>query len=204
LRYFKINLWICAFGFLFLITINTIGYAYQNVNGKENCYSCHTDFHGNTDWHKRHSIYTFFVCTICHQEAAAGDSNVPSNSCSNCHMNLPCNWVNAHETNPAFDGSCLSCHTACETNNGDCATEVILGNDDPMLVTLRQFRDEVLARNAAGKAVIRLYYKIGEPLAKMCESHPTCKAYAKHILETIMPVIEVFLSDEDMRHSPLR
>lgn len=46
--------------------------------------------------------------------------------------------------------------------------------DEETLPTLRGFRDEVLARSGAGRAFIRVYYRIGPSLARGVQRTPNC------------------------------
>jgi hypothetical protein len=166
------------------------GYAFEEVRGRESCNSCHEDIQYWTDWHKKHMFP--FLCFTCHDRPEGEDLRTAS--CAKCHLELPC----THDSNPATEGTCYTCHPNCETTGGTdiCPATAILGQEDPRLLTLRQFRDEILSRNAAGKAMIRIYNVLGGTLTRVCESHPIVKKYAKSVLETLIPMIEDSLSDE--------
>jgi len=66
----------------------------------------------------------------------------------------------------------------------------VLGADDPRLDTLRAFRDRVLAKNAEGQKMIRMYYASSTAVVQMIEKNPGLKQAARRYLDAILPAIE--------------
>lgn len=56
--------------------------------------------------------------------------------------------------------------------DGGCAAAYLLGEDDPRLDTLRQFRDEVLAKSTVGSKLIELYYNTSEAVIAILDKNP--------------------------------
>ena len=79
-------------------------------------------------------------------------------------------------------------------NNGNCPFTVALGKGHPQLKTLRQVRDEVLVKSAAGQRVIAFYYANGGLLTRVIEKLPIVKQGLKGLLELLLPAIETRLS----------
>ena len=44
---------------------------------------------------------------------------------------------------------------------------------------LRQFRDELLLKNPAGRAFVAVYYKLSPPIAQFISQHPTLRAVVR-------------------------
>jgi hypothetical protein len=63
----------------------------------------------------------------------------------------------------------------------------------PKLDTLRVFRDEVLATNAAGRTIIDFYYNNGETITAVLKKHTVMKVIAKRALELLLPIIELVI-----------
>jgi outer membrane protein assembly factor BamB len=72
-----------------------------------------------------------------------------------------------------------------------CIASSVLGAENEKIAALRAFRDEVLARTPAGKAVIAAYYSGSERLVPLCEQYPVIAAAAKNILSAAVPVLKV-------------
>lgn len=62
---------------------------------------------------------------------------------------------------------------------------VAFGEGAPELVTLRAFRDEVLARHAAGRGFIRWYYREGPALAEVVKARPLLRSAVKSGLRVV-------------------
>ena len=58
--------------------------------------------------------------------------------------------------------------------------------DHPHVVVLRNFRDEVLATNAAGRWLIATYYRYSPPLAALIASSPTLRFVSRVLLTPIV------------------
>jgi predicted secreted protein len=71
-----------------------------------------------------------------------------------------------------------------------CPAIYLLGDGDPRLETLRQFRDEILSRSTAGKKIIEAYYKNGEKIIAILDKNPAVKKSARKVLEALISVIK--------------
>ncbi|MEI6128142.1 MAG: PKD domain-containing protein [Pseudomonadota bacterium] len=79
-------------------------------------------------------------------------------------------------------------------DDGKCPAKKLLGDNDPRLETLRQFRDQVLVKGVAGRLLVETYYTTAEALDGFLEKNPALSAIVKKYLENIVPVIEKLLS----------
>ena len=61
------------------------------------------------------------------------------------------------------------------------------------LVTLRRFRDELLAKSTAGKRLIRQYYLHADTIIHIFDNHPTVRSAAKKVLTLLVPVVHKLL-----------
>ena len=94
----------------------------------------------------------------------------------------------ADEPCKAIVSSNASAETPTDGDGGGaCAAVYLLGEDDPRLDTLRQFRDDVLAKNTTGEKLIEIYYETGEGAIAILDKNPTLKKSATKVLETIVP-----------------
>ncbi|MCX5896543.1 MAG: hypothetical protein NTZ51_12060 [Proteobacteria bacterium] len=184
-------------------------YAYQNVNGNPpSCLDCHAAKYAyGTTWHTSHQGYAGSnnCTTTCHTNGTGAGNVVPTSNCATCHnssaatpVSLPCDWVQNHEARSP--NTCITCHTDCQTTPpGPCPAQATLGEDDPRLDTLREFRDDVLAKSPLGQKLITLYYKSGDAVVEVLEKNPELKQYAKEFLETILPYIEMITSKQNKK-----
>ncbi len=113
-----------------------------------------------------------------------------------------------------FDGNCCPENTVCVGNNlccqsstpyycgnNTCATSAsacpstgcpagkILGQDNPKLENLRNFRDSRLAQCAIGRKVIQIYYNNADSINEALDSSPALKAFTSRVLEVIAPMV---------------
>jgi hypothetical protein len=82
-----------------------------------------------------------------------------------------------------------------DTNDDDgadntCVATQLLGSIDPRLEVLRKFRDNVLAKSAAGRVLIEQYYKNGAVINNTIIKSPLVEKISIKLLEGIMPAIE--------------
>jgi len=70
-----------------------------------------------------------------------------------------------------------------------CLAVYILGEDNPRLDTIRQFRDKVLAKNLLGRKMIYFYYKNEDNIILILDRHPTVKKSAREVLESLIPIM---------------
>ena len=61
---------------------------------------------------------------------------------------------------------------------------------------LRDFRDEVLMQNAAGKRFVDLYYRLSPPLADFISEHEVTRTLVRHMV--VDPVVGVLDSTQDI------
>jgi hypothetical protein len=82
-------------------------------------------------------------------------------------------------------------------DRGKCfiATAACGANDAPDVLTLRQFRNEVLQLSLPGQLFTQLYYKLSPPLAKTIEHHPTLARVVRRLL--IQPLARMVRTDTD-------
>ena len=63
------------------------------------------------------------------------------------------------------------------------ATAVYGAYDAPEVMTLRRFRDEILANTAPGRWFIRTYYRLSPPVAAKLKNAKRVNAFVRHILD---------------------
>ena len=169
------------------------------INGPGlSCQTCHAaTFTFGTSWHTSHQGYVGINCERCH--ITGFSALIPTSACTACHnesatpaASLPCDWVELNATHKAV---CVSCHAACNEPPipppGPCPAEAVLGDDDPRLDTLREFREQVLAKNPNGQKMIKMYYASSAAVVQMLEKNPALKQSLREYLESIMPTIEM-------------
>jgi hypothetical protein len=59
---------------------------------------------------------------------------------------------------------------------------------------LRAFRDHILVRSAAGRAFVRVYYRLSPPIARVVERHETLRAVARSTLHPLIVVARISLT----------
>ncbi len=128
---------------IFVYTQNV--FAYQNVN--QGCTICHTQ-------DAVHAGEKHEACTTCHTSPSGGPNVAPA-KCAVCHPRVKPGACNLVKLSAHSSQNCSACHSDCKSN---CPAAEVLGDDDPRLVTLRGFRDKILAKSALGKRIISMYY----------------------------------------------
>ncbi len=78
-------------------------------------------------------------------------------------------------------------------DDGQCPIAAVLGENDPRLDTIRQFRDGVLAKSAVGSKVIALYYATTDEAVMLLDENPQMKAAAQKALKAIVPIMQIVL-----------
>jgi hypothetical protein len=197
----KYFIMILLFAVVTLTALTAPVYAYPTVgDGTDsgNCFACHsTRYTEDGQWHTDHQASSGGDCATCHATAEGGGTVLMS-VCSDCHDGLPDEWVSDH--NDIGIDTCMACHTIenGDDDDGDgatseCPATELLGNNNPQLDTLREFRDEILAKTSGGDCFIKMYYKLGPLFAKACEKNPVLKASAVKMIEICLPPIELLL-----------
>jgi hypothetical protein len=168
----------------------TMGSANEYVNEDSECLICHTiELPGMGSEGEQHYYHQSITCDNCHQGTPQA-GNVPASTCTVCHKTT-CNSVNDHETSAGAD--CLSCHTECADGNGgdeQCATEELYGSDSAEAQALRNFRDNVLSKNAVGQNIISAYYKVSPAIVAAMEKNEALRAITKMSINTILRLIK--------------
>jgi len=128
--------------------------------------------------------------------------NVPSGTYYFYAESLDCNtyWENEFAVEEGYDfivwicppdgGQC--CASGCGENgnyncdncSGGCLFN-FLTQDKTVLANLRNFRDNVLAKNLIGQKLITLYYHWSPALISLAEKSPTFKKMSRQIVENI-------------------
>jgi hypothetical protein len=180
----KMILAVAVFGCAVLLCAQN-GYAHNNLNE-----GCLTSCHSASALHAGATHAS--NCTACHPTSAGGLGTVLSSKCIVCHpLSNPgkCNLV---KTTPhaAASPTCISCHTDCKSS---CPAAKVLGDEDPRLAKLRDFRDKVLAKSAFGKRIIDSYYNNADTINAALEKNPTLKAFSYKALQSFIPVAEIFM-----------
>ncbi|MFC1591949.1 CFI-box-CTERM domain-containing protein [Thermodesulfobacteriota bacterium] len=76
----------------------------------------------------------------------------------------------------------------------DCFVIDLSVPDDPRLEILRQFRDEVLSKSAAGRQLIDLYYDYSGAIIEVFNEYPSLKMHVRDLLDKAVPVVEAVLN----------
>ena len=70
-----------------------------------------------------------------------------------------------------------------------CPATKALGENNPNLENLRDFRDSKLAQSAVGRRVINIYYNNADSINAALERSPALRAAARWVLEVIAPIV---------------
>ena len=70
-----------------------------------------------------------------------------------------------------------------------CAASVLLGESDPRIDVLRQFRDTVLKNSPEGREIIRLYYWWGPVIVQAIEEDEEFKELVIEMVDRVLGVI---------------
>ena len=178
--------------------------AFYNVNSGCMLQDCHSA-PADAGLHTSHSNLPD-NCTSCHTgPPPPKKGDVLSSTCSFCHvLDAPgkCSVVNlaAHQTGvpqacaagPCHGGVCAPKTTSSSTTTTTttpCPAQKVLGEDNPALDNLRDFRDGKLAQNAIGRKVIQIYYNNADSINDALERNPALRAAARRVLEMISPMV---------------
>jgi hypothetical protein len=113
--------------------------------------------------------------------------------------------------------STINSNAIAATPSTGCTAEYLLGEDDPRLDTLREFRDDVLAKSTVGNKLISLYYSNSDATIAILDKNPKIKESATAVLGSLVcanissnsiaasPCVAVdLLGDKDPRLDTLR
>jgi hypothetical protein len=92
--------------------------------------------------------------------------------------------VSSGNTTTSIDGA-----TTTTTTTGICPAKKALGENNPKLENLRDFRDSKLAQSAVGRRIINIYYNNADSINAALERSPALRAAARRVLEIIAPMV---------------
>jgi len=75
-------------------------------------------------------------------------------------------------------------------NKSRCPVASLLGEQSQQVISLRQFRDKILAKSTAGQKLIGYYYLYADTITTILDSYPTVRGPAKKVLELIVPMMD--------------
>lgn len=93
-------------------------------------------------------------------------------------------------TGPSKSSTTTIDGTTTTTAAGYCPARQILGEDNPALLQLRDFRDSTLARSAIGRGIIELYYGNAGSIQTALNKSPAVRAAARRLLDAIAAVVD--------------
>jgi len=79
--------------------------------------------------------------------------------------------------------------TTTTTPGKKCPIAKALGDNDPNVEQLRDFRDGKLAQSTVGRKVIQIYYNNADSINAALENSPVLQATARRVLEVIAPMV---------------
>jgi hypothetical protein len=123
--------------------------------------------------------------TNCRPCGGTGKVGMMQNTCSSCHGSgrIPC---------PNCGGSCDLDRPQSRSGGSDdlfdCFVATACYGDvtSAPVVTLRAYRDEVLARTACGRAFSRAYYRVGPYPAAFIRHRPRARALTRRMLSPVV------------------
>lgn len=71
-----------------------------------------------------------------------------------------------------------------------CIAEQLAGRNSYTVKVMRQFRDRILMRSAAGNALAQFYYTHSDHIAEMLKEHPGARYMAKKLIALLVPALE--------------
>jgi hypothetical protein len=120
--------------------------------------------------------------------------NIPGLTKGEWVRDLTCEDLNNCSTTttttvPTTTTSIILSTTTTTTSGKKCPISQTLGDDDPNLANLRNFRDSKLAQSAIGRKIISIYYKNADSINNALERSPALKAFTRRMLEVIAPMV---------------
>ena len=74
-----------------------------------------------------------------------------------------------------------------------CPVTSLLGEQSQQVLSLRQFRDKVLAQSTAGKKIIGYYYWYADTITTIIDRYPAVRRPSKILLELTVPIVDTLL-----------
>ena len=172
---------------LIILVYTSSAAAFKQVGGLFKCTACHDEYSYNSSWHNKHESRADDKCTECH--FLFGGMPVATANCSiECHNTSK--WIGKHDSDT--EKMCDTCH-----DPGQCFVSRVVGDKSSRAEILRQFRDDVLSENVTGQVLIDIYYKISPTLSRAINKSPTLKKMSVWIIDTLLPVIEYIVDNND-------
>jgi hypothetical protein len=75
------------------------------------------------------------------------------------------------------------------TTGGGCPAARVLGEGNPRLEYLRDFRDSQLAKTAVGRRIIQIYYGHADAINEALDRSPALRQTATRVLEAVSPIL---------------
>ena len=75
-------------------------------------------------------------------------------------------------------------------NKPRCPVASLLGEQSQKVISLRRFRDNMLAKSTAGQKLIEYYYLYADTITTIFDSHPAVRGPAKKVLELLVPMMD--------------
>ena len=131
-------------------------------------------------------------------------SNCPSDYPLDCHDGTCCpegypyHCPSQGECSSTYSSDCnINCSggggttttTTTTTTHRRCGAANVLGEDNPKLENLRDFRDSSLAQSAVGRKIIQIYYNNSDSINDAIDRSPVLRAVTRRVLEVIAPMV---------------
>ena len=78
-------------------------------------------------------------------------------------------------------------------DNAGCPVVSLLGEKSQQVISLRRFRDEILAKSKTGKRLIGHYYLHADTITNTFDHHPTVRGFARRVLKSLVPILDKLL-----------
>jgi hypothetical protein len=81
-----------------------------------------------------------------------------------------------------------------DDSGGVCPFTVVLGDGNPQLDVLRNFRDRILTQTATGALYTELYYQYADEVISIISADNSLLSASERVLAKVMPVVEAALA----------
>jgi hypothetical protein len=140
------------------------------------------------------SLVTFTYDSLTHVVSVREDMTAVASEFTPCQSNQECRDKLGSDWE-CDSGLCVRTGEDDDDTTFFCGFSTFLGNNHPAVDTLRRFRDEVLRKHALGRRLIEVYYRNQHKVFSLVERHPTLKKCAVRLVESVAPVLELFVDD---------
>jgi hypothetical protein len=104
-----------------------------------------------------------------------------------CPSTHPYKCLSLGECSTTYKTDCTS--RCSDGSDSECLVTKVLGENNPELQQIRDFRDSTLAQSAVGRRVIEIYYNNTGSINAALDRSPALKSVARMVLEAIAPVM---------------